>query len=110
MTIHPPFWPLLRLSTTFATTPLPRRMRIAVPTNSARYGFIFSSGLSFNDPSKESSSEAVGGGHSGPSFIVRIHRLQGESIAQRWTDGDIFCDRNRQADPDREVVQSVAAA
>src|SRR5688572_14482271 len=36
MTIHPLLCPLVRFSTTFATTPSPRRTRNSVPTNSAR--------------------------------------------------------------------------
>src|SRR5688572_16580842 len=40
MTIHPPPLPLVRLSTTLATTPLPRMTRIAVPMISARKGFM----------------------------------------------------------------------
>ena len=36
MTIQPELLPLVRASTTLATTPLPKMMRIAVPMNSAR--------------------------------------------------------------------------
>src|SRR5712691_11424526 len=38
MTIQPEALPLVRCSTTFATTPSPSTMRIAVPKNSARMG------------------------------------------------------------------------
>src|SRR5687768_15174124 len=37
MTIQPELFPLVRGSTTFATTPLPNKMSIAVPMNSATY-------------------------------------------------------------------------
>ena len=40
MTIQPELLPLVRDSTTFATTPLPKMTRMAVPINSARVGFI----------------------------------------------------------------------
>src|SRR6185369_4045230 len=38
MTIQPELFPFVRWSTTFATTPSPSMMRIAVPKNSARTG------------------------------------------------------------------------
>ena len=38
MTIHPELWPLVRCSTTLATTPSPSTIRIAVPNTSARIG------------------------------------------------------------------------
>src|SRR5438477_5459007 len=38
MTIHPEFWPLVRLSTTFATTPSPRMTSSMVPRSSAKKG------------------------------------------------------------------------
>src|SRR5256885_5227108 len=40
MTIHPPFWPLVLLSTTLATTPSPRMINSMVPSSSARKGGI----------------------------------------------------------------------
>ena len=40
MTIQPELLPLVRESTTLATTPLPKIMRIAVPMNSARLAFM----------------------------------------------------------------------
>src|SRR3954451_22755561 len=40
MTIQPPFCPLVRLSTTLATTPSPSRTRSIVPISSARSGDI----------------------------------------------------------------------
>src|ERR1041385_4571384 len=40
MTIHPPFWPLVLLSTTLATTPSPRMTSSMVPSSSARNGGI----------------------------------------------------------------------
>src|SRR3954467_14793011 len=38
MTIQPELWPLVRCSTTLATTPSPSTIRIAVPNTSARIG------------------------------------------------------------------------
>ncbi|MNR05800.1 hypothetical protein D3C85_1218480 [compost metagenome] len=40
MEIQPPLFPFVPLSTTLATTPLPKRIMSAVPINSARYMFI----------------------------------------------------------------------
>src|SRR3954462_15192318 len=40
ITIHPAPFPLVRLNSPLATTPLPTITRIAVPINSARNGFI----------------------------------------------------------------------
>src|SRR2546426_7906696 len=40
MTIQPAFWPLVLLSTTFATTPSPRMTSSMVPSSSARKGGI----------------------------------------------------------------------
>src|SRR6185369_9067261 len=40
MTIHPPLFPFVFARTTFATTPLPKVTRMAVPINSARMGLI----------------------------------------------------------------------
>src|SRR3982751_1967229 len=40
MTIQPELFPLVRWSTTLATTPSPRTIRSAVPKNSARMGDI----------------------------------------------------------------------
>src|SRR6266496_6380732 len=40
MTIQPPFWPLVLLSTTLATTPSPRMINSMVPSSSARKGGI----------------------------------------------------------------------
>src|SRR5260221_11508974 len=40
ITIHPPLLPLVLLSTTFATTPSPNMMSIAVPINSPRKGLM----------------------------------------------------------------------
>src|SRR5258705_901200 len=40
ITIHPAFWPLVLLSTTFATTPSPKMINSMVPRTSARKGGI----------------------------------------------------------------------
>ncbi len=45
MTIQPEFWPLDLLRRTLATTPSPRRTRMAVPKSSARKGDMTGSRL-----------------------------------------------------------------
>src|SRR6476469_2827521 len=44
-TIQPELWPLVRWSTTLATTPSPNTIRIAVPNSSARTGDMAVPGL-----------------------------------------------------------------
>src|SRR5690349_6539193 len=45
MTIQPLFWPLVRLSTTLATTPSPRMINSMVPSSSARKGDMGVTGM-----------------------------------------------------------------
>jgi hypothetical protein len=53
ITIQPALFPLVPFRTTFATTPLPRRIRIIVPKNSDIQGdIVFSFGRDFVDGMK----------------------------------------------------------
>src|SRR4051812_48919885 len=66
MTIQPALLPLVRLSTTLATTPLPRMTRMAVPISSARKGDMVGLLLEEYDAGKGTEAQRHGGTKWGP--------------------------------------------
>src|SRR5262245_61080030 len=95
MTIQPPFWPLVLLRTTLATTPSPSVMRIMVPMTSARKVDTFESGVEVAPRAIERGrGEAINAARKNPvpNRAPRRAFLFGNQLGNHWP-ADVAPDR-----------------